>query len=298
MVGRNILEHESISDFEMLTPTRTEFNLFDYECVSNYLEINCPDYIVHAAGLVGGIQANINHPVDFLVKNFEMGKILLLASRDKGINRVLNLGSSCMYPIDAINPIREESILQGPLEPTNEGYALAKVAVAKLCSYINKENEMCNYKTLIPCNLYGRYDKFDERYSHMIPAVIKKIHEAKIAGEKSVSIWGNGKARREFMYAADFADFIFYAVKNYDKIPQDLNVGLGYDYTINEYYQTIAKIIGYEGAFSHNLSMPIGMKQKLVDNCGLKKIGWEPKFSLEKGIQKVYEYYMEITSIK
>ncbi len=201
-----------------------------------------------------------------------------------------------MYPRNAQNPLAEELILQGELEPTNEGYAIAKITSTRLCEYIHRENSSYQYKTIIPCNLYGKYDKFDPKHSHMIPAVIKKIADAKNEAKKTIDIWGDGEARREFMYAEDLADFVYYGIENFDQMPQNINVGLGHDYTINEYYEVIAKVIGYDGEFVHDLSKPIGMKQKLIDDTKLKTFGWKYQTSLEVGISKTLDYYHEVVS--
>jgi GDP-L-fucose synthase len=166
------------------------------------------------------------------------------------------------------------------------------VASTRLCEYINREDESFLYKTVIPCNLYGKHDKFDPEHSHMIPAVIRKINDAKNNNLKSIDIWGNGLARREFMYTADFADFVYYAIDNFETMPQNINVGLGHDYTINEYYQKIADVIGYQGGFTHDLSRPTGMQQKLIDDTKLKEFGWQYQTSLEQGIQKTYDYFL------
>jgi len=188
---------------------------------------------------------------------------------------------------------RRRSNSKGELEPTNEGYAIAKITSTRLCEYINKEDSDFLYKTVIPCNLYGKYDKFDPKHSHMLPAVIQKIDEAKKNNQKTLDIWGDGTARREFMYAEDLADFVYYALDNFDEMPQNINVGLGHDYTINEYYEAISKVIGYQGDFLHDLSKPIGMKQKLIDDTKLKEFGWKHKTSLNEGIEKIYEYYLK-----
>ena len=160
-----------------------------------------------------------------------------------------------------------------------------------MCEYIQNEDKSKEYKTIIPCNLYGRHDKFDPKHSHMIPAVIKKIFEAKESGKAEIDIWGDGTVRREFMYAGDLADFIFEAIKNYDQLPQYLNVGLGFDYTIREYYETIAEVVGYKGKFFYDTSKPVGMKQKLIDDTRLKEFGWEHKTSLKEGIKKAFTFY-------
>lgn len=292
MVGRNVIEHASACKHDILSPTSAELNLLDSESVQNYININKPDIVIHAAGIVGGIQANMAEPVRFLVDNMQMGLNILMSAKACGVKRFMNLGSSCMYPRDAKNPLSEDLILKGELEPTNEGYAIAKVASTRLCEYINREDSSFLYKTVIPCNLYGKHDKFDPEYSHMIPAVIRKINNAKNQNLKSIDIWGDGLTRREFMYAADFADFVYYAIENFEAMPQNINVGLGHDYTINEYYQEIADVVGYQGDFSHDLSKPTGMQQKLIDDIKLKGFGWQYQTSLEQGIQKTYDYFL------
>lgn len=291
MVGRNIAEYKESKKYKLLTPSSKELNLLDRTLVDNYLKKYSPDIIIHCAGMVGGIQANIANPVSFLVKNTQIGLNIIMASKEAKIKQFINMSSSCMYPREAINPLGEELILKGELEPTNEGYALAKITSTRLCEYINREDETFKYKTVIPCNLYGRYDKFDPKHSHMLPAVIKKIYDAKINNQSKIDIWGDGEVRREFMYAEDLADFIYYAIENFEVMPQNINVGLGHDYTINEYYQEIEKVIGYEGEFIHDLTKPIGMRQKLIDDTKLQAFGWKYKTSLSEGIEKTYEYY-------
>ncbi|VAW65716.1 GDP-L-fucose synthetase [hydrothermal vent metagenome] len=298
MVGKNILEHPCTNNYQILAPSSNELNLLDNGQVREYLITHCPDIIIHAAGIVGGVQANISNPVKFLVDNMQIGLNIILSARDAGIKKFINLGSSCMYPRDATNPLTEDLVLKGELEPTNEGYALAKVTSTRLCEYIHRESPDFLYKTLIPCNLYGKFDKFDPLHSHMIPAVIKKITDAKSNGVNIIEIWGDGTARREFMYAGDFADFIFYAIDHYEDIPQNLNVGLGHDYSINEYYEIIAKIVGFKGVFEYDLSKPVGMKQKLIDDSKLNTLGWKHSSSLEDGVRKTYEYYIgEIANV-
>ena len=291
MVGRNILENKNCSNHNILSPSSDELNLLNYDEVFNYIKNKKPEIIIHAAGIVGGIQANIANPISFLLDNLTMGKNIVLAAKNNNIKKLLNLGTSCMYPRDASNPLKEEYILKGQLEPTNEGYALSKVVVSKLCEYVSNQNKDFLFKTVIPCNLYGKYDKFSPENSHMLPAVIKKIHEAKTHDYENVEIWGDGLARREFMYAADLSDFIFEALNNFEKLPQNINVGYGEDYTINDYYKTVAEVIGYTGGFSHDLSKPTGMKQKLMDNKLVKEFGWKPKTDLFSGIKSTYNFY-------
>ena len=291
MVGSNIREHSESHKYTIFAPSSKEVDLTNYEQVNNYIAEVQPDIIVHSAGLVGGIQANIKNPVGFLVKNLQMGLNVILAAQQNNVKKLLNLASSCMYPRDMEIGLTEDMILKGELEPTNEGYALAKVVATRLCEYMNREDETWQYKSAIPCNLYGKYDKFDPKHSHMVPAVIRKIYEAKENNIDEVEIWGDGLSRREFMYASDLADFVYYALAHFDKMPQNLNVGLGADYTINEYYQVIAKVIGYEGTFTHDLSKPMGMKKKMIDNTQLTAFGWQPKTSLEEGIKQTLEYF-------
>jgi nucleoside-diphosphate-sugar epimerase len=296
MVGRNVVAHPAANQFNWLAPSRTELNLTDLNEVSAYVDTHKPDLVIHAAGLVGGIQANIAAPVRFLVDNLQLGVNLLTACKTVGVPRVINLGSSCMYPRAAVNPLKESSVLTGELEPTNEGYALAKIVAARLCDYISQENSTLSYKTVIPCNLYGRFDHFEPNRSHMIPAVIHKLHQAKLTGATSVDIWGDGLSRREFMYAQDLADFLFYAIDHFEAMPNLINVGLGQDWSINEYYQATSKIVGYTGEFTHDLSKPAGMRQKLVDTGLLDAFGWQAPTKLDQGLATTYQYYLDYTN--
>ena len=292
MVGSNIINHNFSQNYKILSPTSSNLNLLNYKDIEDYIAFNKPELIIHTAGIVGGIKANINYPVKFLVNNMQMGLNILMASKTQKIKKFINLSSSCMYPRNAKNPLSEDLLLKGELEPTNEGYALAKVTSTRLCEYITKEDSSFLYKTVIPCNLYGKYDDFNYESSHMIPGVIRKIYDAKNKNLEFVNIWGDGLARREFMYAADIADFIYYAVENFVKMPQNINVGLGLDYSIIEYYKIIADVIGYKGKFNHDMSKPTGMKKKLIDIKRLNKFGWSHRTSLELGIKKTYDYFL------
>lgn len=293
MVGRNLLEHPAIGEFDVLAPRSGELDLCDFAAVQVYLCEHQPDMVIHAAGKVGGIQANLREPVSFLLENLDMGRNIVWASRQAGIKYLLNLGSSCMYPRNHNEPLKEELVLKGELEPTNEGYALAKVVTARLGEYITRENAGFQYKTLIPCNLYGRHDKFDPAHSHLIPAIIHKIHQAKQNGQNSVEIWGDGTARREFMYAGDLADALVHAIKNFDSLPATMNIGLGHDHSINEFYQAAAEVMGYTGAFVHDLSKPVGMARKLVSVERQQAWGWSARSDLRSGIEKTYDFYLK-----
>lgn len=292
MVGKNILEGGTCLNNEWFCPSHSELDLLNYAHVEAALHNFQPDLIIHAAGVVGGIQANIKEPVRFFYDNLEIGKNVVWAAKKLGIKKILNLSSSCMYPKDKDTMLVEEDILTGSIELTNEGYALAKIVVAKLCAFISNEFKDLHYKTLIPCNLYGRWDKFDLSHGHMIPAVIKKIHEAVKNNSNTVEIWGDGTARREFMYAADLADFILFAADNFEKLPNMINVGLGHDFSILEYYKQIAKVVGFKGDFSFNLTKPIGMKRKLIDVSKSNRLGWTAKTSLKDGLEKTYNFFL------
>ena len=293
MVGRNLLEHPGIKRFKVTSPARDDLDLLDACSVQRFIQQVKPDLVIHAAGKVGGIQANISEPSRFLLENIQIGCNIVNASRQSGVRRLLNLGSSCMYPKGHDNSLSEELLLSGELEPTNEGYALAKIAVAKLCEYISQENAEYQYKTLLPCNLYGRHDKFEPKHSHLVPSIIRKVHAAKVNGENTVEIWGDGTARREFMYAGDFANAIMTMIDHFDTAPAIMNIGLGRDYSVNEYYGNVADIIGFEGNFCHNLAKPVGMKRKLLNISRQINWGWSPKVGLEEGVRKSYAFFLE-----
>lgn len=291
MVGSNFLAVLAQTSYTVLAPTRRQLNLEDTKEIVSFLENEKPDIVVHAAGRVGGIQANIINPVAFFLENLDMGRNLVVACKEAGIKKLVNLGSSCIYPCNASSPLTEDMLLEGKLEPTNEGYALAKVAVLKLCEYITKTDTEYAYKTVIPCNLYGPGDKFSAMEAHLIPAVIAKLHQAVQNQQTEVEIWGDGTVRREFMFAQDFAKALFFLIEKFDQMPNIINVGIGHDYTINEYYQAVAEVVGYKGRFVHDLTKPVGMKQKLVDITKLKDMGWHQETGLVEGIATTYEYY-------
>ncbi len=297
MVGQNILEHSLATQYDIIAPSSKELDLTDFNATQRFIAANNPDIVIHSAGRVGGIQANIAHPVDFLVTNIDLNRNVIMASRKAGVSKLINLASSCMYPRNLPNPLGENLILKGELEPTNEGYALAKIFATRLCEYINLESQQTEesgvrYKTLIPCNLYGRHDKFAPQHSHLIPAIIHKLHQAKVQHLSEVDIWGDGTARREFMYAGDLADAILHAVQDFSALPDLVNIGSGHDHSINDYYAAVAQVIGWQGNFVHDITKPVGMKQKLVDITHQRAWGWMPTTALSSGIEKAYQYYL------
>ena len=289
-VGTNIIKSGVLNDFSVLAPSSSKLNLLDKSAVRNYIQKNSPELIIHSAGKVGGILKSINSNYSFLLDNSLMAINLISESLNSGVPNFLNISSSCIYPKNFETPIKEKDLLIDKLEPTNEGYALAKILALKLTKFIYQDNNL-NYKTIIPCNLYGPYDNFDPLSSHMIPGVIQKIHYAKQTNQSSVEIWGDGTSKREFMYIKDLIDFIGFSVKNFEVLPEILNVGTGKDYTIEEYYQMISKVIDYKGRFKYDLSKPSGMKRKLLDVSKSKKLGWKSRYTIQSGIEETYEYF-------
>ena len=292
MVGRNILEHPLASGLEIYSPGRDELDLRNKVDVRKYIEKLAPDLIIHAAGRVGGIKANMAFPFEFLLENLEVGTNIISCAAEVGINRLLNLASSCIYPNDVGGTLTEDMILSGRLEPTNEGYALAKIAALRLCEFANVRSDRIQYKTLIPCNLYGPHDKFDLASAHLIPAIIAKVHSAKLRREPTVEIWGDGSAKREFMYAEDLANVVLRAARDYDQVPSLMNVGLGHDHSVLDYYRAVADVAGWQGEFSFDLTKPTGMKRKLLNVDRQTAWGFLPAHSLSDGIRKTYDFYL------
>lgn len=294
MVGRTLLEYLDPSKWTIAAPAREELDLTNAQATAAYVADFRPDAVVHAAGRVGGIQANIAAPVDFLVANTDIARNIIMAADAAGVQRFVNLASSCVYPRDRAMALREEDILRGELEPTNEGYAIAKIFALRLCQYLNRQEGSARFKTLIPCNLYGPNDHFEPEVSHLVAATVRKIAEAKEQGRDTVEIWGDGTARREFLYAGDLADAIVRALENFESLPELMNVGLGYDYSIREYYEEAALAIGWHGRFTYDTTKPVGMRRKLVDVTRQTEWGWRPVTSLRDGLSATYRRFQEI----
>ena len=250
-----------------------------------------PDLVVIAAARVGGIKANDDLPVEFLLENLQIQNNLISASFDFGVKKLLFLGSSCIYPKLAVQPIKEEELLTGPLEPTNESYAIAKITGVKLCQAYAREHS-ANFISAMPTNLYGPGDDFDLQTSHVLPALIRKMHEAKLQKRREVVIWGTGTPRREFLHADDLADALRFLLENYNS-PQIINVGSGYDITIRELAELVAKVIEVEVELVFDTSKPDGTPRKLLDTSRLRNLGWSPSITLESGIRNTYQWFLE-----
>jgi GDP-L-fucose synthase len=291
MVGRNVRDLAESHNVAIVAPSRAEVDLMDGRAVLAAIRKTAPSIVIHAAGRVGGIAANMRAPVAFLSENWEMGRNVVMAAREAGVTRLINLGSSCMYPKDMPRPLTESDLLTGPFEPTNEAYAIAKTAVQRLAAYVGQEDARFQYKTLIPCNLYGRYDAFDPSRSHLAAAAIEKLHHAQTTGATSVEIWGDGTARREFLYAGDLADAILMAVEKFETLPPVVNIGAGVDHAVNDYYRAAAVAVGYTGGFSHDLTKPVGMKRKVMDVSLAATWGWRAQTSLAEGLAETYAWY-------
>jgi GDP-L-fucose synthase len=291
MVGRNLLADPRAGRHLVISPSRAELDLTDRVACESFVLRERPDLIIHLAAVVGGVQANIEAPATFLADNLAISLNLLSAARRAATPRLVNLGSSCMYPRDHQDPLREDQLLAGPLEPTNEGYALAKIAAWKLTQAFGRESHGGAWRTLIPPNLYGAHDRYDPVGSHLIAAAIAKIDHAVRVGASQVEIWGDGTARREFMFAADLADFIWRFHDRLEDLPETLNVGVGVDATVSDYYRAVAEVIGYDGAFRHDLGRPVGMRRKLLDVSGQARLGWSPATPLVAGVAAAYADY-------
>jgi len=268
-----------------------ELDLRNQEDTMEFITQNKPNVVLLIAGKVGGIKANIDYPAEYLYDNLILAANVIEASRKNNVEKLIYLGSSCVYPRLAKQPMKEEYLLTGPFEPTNEAYAIGKVAGLKLCQYYRVQYG-CNFVALMPPNLYGPGDHFNTERSHVISALISKIHTAKVNNNKEIVVWGSGKARREFLYVDDICYGIIYILEHYDG-PEHINVGFGKDYSIKELFQIIKEIIGYEGTAIWDQTYPDGMPQKLMDSSKILSLGWKPKTGLEEGLRITYNYFTE-----
>lgn len=275
----------------IMTFCRKDLDLTKRDDVETMFRLYRPTYVFLAAARVGGIHANNTQSGEYFYDNIMIQTNVMEAARKAGVKKLVFLGSSCIYPKFAEQPIKEESLMTAPLEPTNSGYAVAKIAGIEMCKDYRKQYGS-NFISVMPCNLYGPNDNFNIPGSHVLPAFIRRFHEAKIQGITSVEIWGDGTPKREFMHVDDLADALYFLMQEYDS-PKHINVGVGYDVTISFLARMIADIVGYDGEITYNREYPNGTPQKLLDSSKLKEIGWESQISLEQGLKDTYQWFVE-----
>jgi GDP-L-fucose synthase len=290
MAGSAIARRLASEDCELITATRSELNLLRQADVEAWMAARKVDVIFLAAATVGGILANTLRPAEFLYENLVIETNIIHAARNTGVKKLLFLGSSCIYPRMAAQPMREEALLTGALEPTNEWYAIAKIAGIKLCQAYRRQYG-CDFVSVMPTNLYGPGDRYDAEGGHVVAALIMKVHAAKLANSPTVELWGTGKPKREFLFSEDLADACVFVMKNYSD-EMFLNVGTGHDITILKLVQSIAKIVGWKGTFTFNRSKPDGMPRKVLDINRLRALGWSASTDFETGMKQSYEWYV------
>lgn len=271
--------------------THKELDLMDSVAVENFFKEERPEYVFLAAAKVGGIYANSTYPADFIFENLQIQNNVIGNAHKYGVKKLMFLGSSCIYPKMCPQPIKEEYLLSGYLEETNEAYALAKISGLKMCEYFNKQYGT-NFISVMPTNLYGPYDNFHPEHSHVMPALIRRFHEAKVNGAKEVVVWGSGKPLREFLYSEDMADACIYLMENYEG-NDFFNIGTGKEITIKGLAELIKEVVGYEGEIVWDSSKPDGTPRKLLDVSRLESQGWKYKMELKDGVKEAYEWYLE-----
>lgn len=291
MVGSAIWRELQAQGFRnLIGKSRNELNLLSQAAVENFFEAERPDYVFLAAAKVGGIQANNSQPAPFIYENLQVQNNVIHSAWKYGVKKLLNLGSSCIYPKMAPQPLREEYLLSGPLEPTNEWYAIAKISALKMCQAYRRQYGV-DFISAMPTNLYGPNDNFDLNNSHVLPALIRKFHEAKVEGRGEVVCWGTGSPRREFLYSEDLARACLFLMKNYSE-ELFINVGTGVDLTIAELAGMVRDIVGYKGQIVWDKSKPDGTPRKLMDVSRLTALGWKPQIELPLGIKLAYEAFL------
>ncbi len=290
MVGSAICRKMSAENYCVIKPS-TRVDLTNQNDVNQMVSELRPDWIFLAAARVGGIHANSTYPADFVYVNLMIECNLIRAAFENDVKKLLFLGSSCIYPRNCPQPIKEEYLLSDYLEPSNKPYAIAKIAGIIMAQSFSSQYG-CNYISVIPSNLYGPYDNFDLKESHVIPALLRKTHEAKMSGASYVEIWGTGRPFREFLHVDDLADACLFLMRNYDS-PELINIGSGYDQTVFELARIIKEVVGYQGEIRFNPAMPDGTPRKLLDISRLKALGWNPSISLRDGLRLTYRWYLE-----
>lgn len=292
LVGRALVKNFLEKGFySLICPTHKELDLLDREAVHTFFASEKPEYVIVAAARVGGIKANATYPADFLHENLAMQDNVIWQARIAGVRKLLFLGSNCIYPRAAQQPMKEESLLTGPFEPTNEGYAVAKIAGMKLCEKIFEQYGM-SFISCIPASVYGTHDHFEPERGHVIPGLMRRMHEAKVACTPEVSVWGSGSPRREFMHADDLAEAVLLLMERYEK-KEFLNIGTGDDISIRELAALIKETVEYEGSIIFDTSKPDGMPRKLLDASKIRAMGWAPKIALADGLRQTYAWYLE-----
>lgn len=293
MVGSAIVRRLQKDGYtNIVTRTSKELDLKEQQAVRDFFASEKPDYVVLAAAKVGGIHANNVYRAQFIYENLMIQNNVIHSSYENDVKKLLFLGSSCIYPKFAPQPMNEDALLTGELEPTNEPYAIAKIAGIKMAENYRRQYG-CNYISAMPTNLYGPNDNYDLNNSHVLPALIRKFHTAKVTGAPSVEVWGTGSPMREFLHVDDLADACFFLLQNYDE--QDfVNVGTGEDCTIKELAETIKEVVGFEGELVWNTDKPDGTPRKLMDVSRLHKMGWKHSIDLRKGIEMTYEVFKEL----
>ncbi|WP_290756509.1 MULTISPECIES: GDP-L-fucose synthase [unclassified Exiguobacterium] len=277
----------------LVVRTSKELDLRDKEQVDRFFKEEKPEFVFVAAAKVGGIVANNEFPADFIRDNLMIQTNVIDASYRNQVEKLLFLGSTCIYPKLAPQPLKEEYLLTGPLEPTNDAYALAKIAGIKMCQSYNKQYGT-NYISAMPTNLYGENDNFDLQSSHVMPALIRKFHEAKLSNQSSVEVWGTGTPKREFLYSDDLADACVYLMNHYNE-DEIINIGVGEDVSIKELAETVQRVVGFEGELKFDTTKPDGTPRKLVDTTKINQLGWTAKVELEDGIRKAYDWFLNNT---
>ena len=292
LVGSSIMRCLERNGYRnIITRSHQELDLRNQQAVNDFFTKEKPEYVFLAAAKVGGIWANNNAPADFMYDNLMISANVIRAAYEHQVKKLLFLGSSCIYPKMAPQPIKEEYLLTGALEPTNEGYALAKISGMQLCKFYRRQYG-CDFISAMPTNLYGINDNFDLNSSHVLPALIRKFHEAKVENKAEVVLWGTGKVLREFLYVDDLADALLHLMNNYSA-ESHVNIGTGEDLSINELALLVKEVVGYQGQIVYDSSKPDGTPRKLLDVSLLHNIGWHHKVSLRKGIEIVYKWYQE-----
>ena len=291
MVGSAIVRHLRKSGYSnLLLRTHGELDLTDQQATKKFFEQEQPDYVFIAAAKVGGIQANNTFPADFLYVNLMINANIIHAAHEVGVKKLLALGSSCIYPKFADQPLREEAFLDGKPEPTNEGYAIAKISALELVKFFHLQyNDP--FISCMPTNIYGENDNFDLQGSHVIPAMIRKFHTAKMEGEDSVTLWGTGSPLREFLYVDDLADACVFLMEHYDGA-EHINIGSGEEVSMKQLAEEIASVIGFEGSLNYDTEKPDGAPRRLVDSTRIHELGWKHKVILREGIERSYRYFL------